>query len=78
MNELSGIQKFIRLFVSEATFLALQAESNTWRVKCPHCSSERSVWEMGGIRYKAAGSPSVYRTCPNCNQRSWHLVYKNK
>lgn len=76
MNELSGIQKFIKMFVSEATFAAME---NRWRhgkwrsAKCNHL---RSIWELGGIRYKAAGSKMAQTHCPNCGRRRWHSVYK--
>ena len=76
MNELSGIQKFIRIFVSEATFAAIEAESKLWTMKCPNGNHERSIWEMGGIRYKSAGNPRMYRNCLNCGQTNWQLVYK--
>lgn len=77
MNELSGMQKFIRMFVSEATFAAMETESRAWKVKCGNCDHERSIWELGGIRYKAAGNKKLHRPCPNCGQRGWHSVYKS-
>ena len=76
MNELSGLQKFIKLFVSEATFAAMEVESKQWKVKCENCGNERNIWSMGGIRYKASGKPRMYRLCPNCGQRSWQIVSK--
>jgi hypothetical protein len=76
VNELSGTQKLFKMFVSEAIFVAMETESRSWVVKCAACSHERSIWEMGGVRYKAAGNPRVYRLCPNCNQRNWHSIYK--
>jgi hypothetical protein len=59
MNELSFMQRFIRIFVSEATFAAMEAESKQWKVNCPACGHERSIWDMGGIRYKAAGNKKL-------------------
>lgn len=76
MNSLSLTQKLVRMFVSETTFAAMEAESRSWLLKCSNCSHERSVWELGGIRYKAQGSPRLYRACPNCGQRNWHALYK--
>ena len=76
MNELSGMQRFIKMFVSEATFAAMEEESKQWMVKCSNCGHERSIWSMGGIRYKAAGNPRMNRICPNCGQRSWQVVSK--
>lgn len=76
MNNLSNTQKLFKMFVSDATFAAMQAESKTWKVKCARCNHKSSIWEMGGIRYKAAGNKKLYRPCPNCGERSWHSVYK--
>ena len=78
MNEFSGLQKLIKMLVPETTFFAMEAESKLWTVKCSNCSHERSIWSMGGIRYKAAGNPRIYRVCANCSQRSWHMVYKKQ
>jgi len=78
VNKLSGMQKFIKLFVSEATFAAMEAESRQWMAKCPNCGNEISIWSMGGIRYKASGSPRMYRLCPGCGQRSWQIVSKKQ
>ncbi len=53
----------------------MQAESLTWMVRCP-CKFERSIWEIGGIRWKAKGSPRRRLVCPKCGQRTWHTVYR--
>ena len=29
-------------------------ESAGWRIRCLSCDASRSVWEVGGVRYKAA------------------------
>ncbi len=76
MNEFSGMQKLIKMFVSNRTFAAMEIESRAWKVKCPNCNHEQSIWELGGIRYKAAGNKKLHRPCPNCGQRGWHTVYK--
>lgn len=78
MNELSDMQKFIKLFVSKEMFAAMEAESKQWSVKCSNCNYERSIWSMGGIRYKAAGNPRRYRFCRNCGKRSWQVVLKQQ
>lgn len=78
MNKLSATQKFIKLFVSGPVFAAMEAESKSWMMKCPNCGHERSIWELGGIRYKAASAgKKMYRACPNCGQRGWHTVNKS-
>jgi hypothetical protein len=68
------VQKFfLRLFPRRAD--EMEAESRSWMVRCP-CGYEQSIWELGGVRWKAAGRPRKYRTCPECGQASWHTVYR--
>jgi hypothetical protein len=31
----------------------MEAESRTWLIQWPRCGYERSVWDSGGIMYKA-------------------------
>lgn len=65
---------FTKLFPSKAA--EMQAESERWMVRCPNCGFERSVWELGGIRWKAKGNPKQRRPCPQCNQTTWHTLYQ--
>lgn len=34
----------------------MEAESRRWMVRCS-CGFERSLWDLGGIRWKAKGGP---------------------
>jgi DNA-directed RNA polymerase subunit RPC12/RpoP len=52
----------------------MEAESRAWMVRCPHCGFERSVWDTGGIRYKAAGTSRNYISCPSCGKRGWNRI----
>lgn len=72
------IQRLFTRFVSPTRAAAMEAESRTWWVRCPRCGYERSVWEMGGIRYKAFGSSLSFMRCPHCGKRSWHTVYRKR
>ena len=54
---------------------AMEAESRGWKIRCPRCGFERSVWEAGGIRYKSAGATRKYMRCPHCGRRGWHKIY---
>ncbi len=53
----------------------MEVESRCWILRCP-CSHERSWWDAGGIRWKAAGHPQRLLRCPDCNQTTWHTMYK--
>ena len=69
------IQRFFTALLPKSRAEAMQAESRSWMVKCT-CGYERSIWDMGGIRWKASGSPRLLRICPQCGQRTWHTVYR--
>lgn len=53
---------------------SVEAESRAWMMRCP-CGYEQSVWDWGGVRWKAAGKPKRLLKCPSCGERTWHTVY---
>jgi hypothetical protein len=53
----------------------MEAESRQRMIRCP-CGFERSIWEAGGIRWKAAGRKRCYLRCPSCGKSHWCVVYK--
>jgi hypothetical protein len=56
---------------------AMEADSRAWMLQCP-CGAEISIWDIGGIRYKAVGeSRDLYR-CARCGKRTWHRLYYRK
>lgn len=73
---LSRIQRLVTRFVDAETAAAMEAHSRAWLVQCPKCGFERSIWELGGIRYKAAGNQRNLGRCPACGKTSWHKVHK--
>src|SRR5688572_13563933 len=72
----SRIQRFVTRFVDAETATAIEAHSRAWLVRCPNCDFERSIWDLGGIRYKAAGRPRLLARCPRCGSAGWHKVEK--
>jgi hypothetical protein len=54
----------------------MEAEARTWFLRCKECGHERSAWEVGGIRWKAAGNPVRYLPCPRCGRNTWHTTYR--
>jgi DNA-directed RNA polymerase subunit RPC12/RpoP len=74
---MSFFQRLFKAILPAEWARAMEADSRSWMVRCP-CGFARSVWEMGGIRWKAAGEPRVYRKCPECGQRSWHKVSRDR
>src|SRR5215204_3301622 len=57
---------------------AMEAESREWMVRCRACGAERSVWDLGGIRWKGKGRMWMFRRCLTCGRWRWHDVYRRK
>ena len=70
-------QRLILAFVSPPPAAAMEADSRAWKLHCPHCGHTVSIWDLGGIRYKAYGSSRMLRRCRNCGQRRWHLLRRD-
>ena len=69
---MSGIQKlFTTLFRGKAA--EIEAESRQWILR-GECGHEYSVWEAGGVRWKAKGYAHVYRRCLVCGRASSHSI----
>jgi hypothetical protein len=73
---MSRIQQLITRFVPRDWATAMETESRAWMVQCQACGFERSVWELGGIRWKARGTTRTFGRCPNCGRLSWHKIYR--
>ena len=56
--------------------LRMEAESREWVMQCPNCGAERSIWELGGLRYKAKGQPRRRTTCWACGRSGWFKTYR--
>jgi hypothetical protein len=72
------LQKLLMAIVPRRWADEMEAESRSWMLRCKVCGLERSVWEMGGVRWKAAGCPSRRRHCPRCGQTTWHTLYRGQ
>ncbi len=56
---------------------SMRRESEEWHVICPKCGRARSVWDMGGIRWKAYSiGKRVLVRCSACDQRVWAKVLR--
>jgi hypothetical protein len=71
---LSRIQQVISRVVPAAWTASMAAESRTWMVRCRSCGFERSIWELGGIRWKGSGKTWTWGRCPNCGKFGVHTI----
>ena len=77
-KKLSFIQRLIRSLPGNWGS-DMEAESRKWIARCRECGSEKSLWDHGGVRWKAAGSPSTRLVCGPCGRITWQqLTYQDK
>lgn len=57
---------------------SIEKESREWMVRCPNCAAARSVWDMGGVRWKAAGRKWTWLRCQSCGKSGWHTISRDK
>lgn len=70
---MNGMQRFFSwLFGS-----GVERESREWMVECGHCHHTDSVWDLGGIRYKASGTKRSGGLCRKCGRFSMRRVYRS-
>jgi hypothetical protein len=74
---MSAVQKLFSALLPQRWMAAMEADSRLWMVRCS-CGFARSVWDLGGIRYKASGQSRWFMRCPQCGQRSWHTVSRDQ
>ena len=72
---LSRIQRFFKAIFPESWGRSMEADSRLWMMRCK-CGFEKSIWDMGGIRWKARGESRNYMRCVACGERSWHKLYR--
>lgn len=75
---MSLLQKFFIALFPKRWAEAMEADSRAWMVSCS-CGFARSIWELGGIRWKSSGKAytATYMRCPRCEKRSWHKVTRD-
>lgn len=67
---------FIMWFMPAETKRKAEAESRQWIGRCKHCGADNSVWDIGGLRYGAAGRPTKLARCPKCRKVGPHTFEK--
>ena len=72
---MTSLQRLLQKLLPRRWAEDMQAESQAWLARCS-CGYEESIWDRGGIRWKAAGQPRRRLTCPQCGHTTWHTVYR--
>jgi hypothetical protein len=64
---MTAIQKFLMTVLPKGLAAEIRAESERWQIRCGTCGNARSVWEAGGLRWKAASvGKRIMAVCPQC------------
>ncbi len=72
---MKALQNILRALVSDRVFKEMKAESEQWFFECLSCGFKRSVWEAGGIKYKATvRRKRAVGKCPECHKWRWMSV----
>ena len=74
-GNLSSMQSMLKRRTSPELFAAMERESRLWKAECPNCRADTPFWELGGVRYKAAGEPKKRMRCPQCGQTGWLRIH---
>ena len=67
--------RFLRFILPTRAFNTVRAGTKLWLIECP-CGHKRDLWDLGGVRYKAAGEPRQLVRCPECDRNRWHKTRK--
>ena len=74
---MSFAQNIARHVLGNRLYQSMRSESESWVMQCP-CGAKTSVWEMGGIRWKASGQPRRMGRCGECERVFWGTVFRNE
>jgi hypothetical protein len=73
---MTTFQRFFLAIMPRRIDQAMEKDSRLWKLRCLTCRSEISIWDAGGIRYRAAGRSWTLRRCRACGRITCHDVYK--
>lgn len=73
---MSRTQQVLKSILPRRWAEAMEAESRAWMARCEECRQERSIWDLGGIRWLAAGNPRRRLGCPHCARTTWHMIQR--
>lgn len=72
------LRNLILSLLSPARRAAAEAESRAWKATCPSCGLRTSIWDLGGLRYKASGKPRRGLRCRACGSFGLHPLSRDQ
>ena len=66
---MSRVQRFLLTIVPKSWRASIIRESKRWRIRCLTCQYSQSVWDAGGVRWKAySRGKRICAACPCCGR----------
>ncbi len=53
-----------------------ERDSRLWLTECTRCGHVSTVWDLGGMRWRAAGRPLTGMRCIGCNKFAMQRISK--
>ncbi len=64
---MSPLQKFFTAILPKSWADDMRRESQAWQIRCTGCGASKSIWDAGGIRWKAVSSGKrMLVRCSHC------------
>ena len=73
-----SLRSFILGFMPDGMKKKVEADSRKWIGVCSNCGGAHSIWDVGGVRYNAAGRKRALVKCPTCQKVSFRIFEKTK
>lgn len=71
----SRLQKFILGLMPKSWAASAEADSRRWMLSCPACGAQASVWDLGGVRWKASSRVKLtLMECRACKKTGMHSM----
>lgn len=65
---MSAIQRFFKRILPAKWAADMESDSKRWVFTCDNCGTQSSIWDIGGIRWKATGNRRAMTRCPACGE----------
>ncbi|MEX1251943.1 MAG: hypothetical protein WEA77_12200 [Hyphomonas sp.] len=53
---MTGLQRLILFFIPGRRRAEAETKSRAWHLVCDVCGHARSIWDLGGVRWRASGN----------------------
>lgn len=72
---MSLIQRFFMAILPKSWGESMKYDSEHWQCRCTTCGTTRTIWEIGGIRWKAYSRGKISLIyCPTCKTLRAHAI----